>query len=259
MHKEEEEEEEVLYWVGILADVTSRKTSETAKTEFISLASHQLRTPLSVLRLVIETLLKGIKGPLTADQKNLVVGAGEYAKRMAETINTLLSVSLSDEGKIALSLTDVSIADILKTVQSDSKEECEEKKLACTMQCQKQLMVKTDGKLLTEIVSNLVTNAIRYTPAGGTITLRASANAKAVTIEIEDNGIGIARVDKDKIFSKFFRAENAMKICSDGTGLGLYLVHSFVILLGGTVSVESEEGIGSTFTVILPITPPQPR
>ena len=128
----------------------------------------------------------------------------------------------------------------------------------CTVTCDDGLKIKTDPILLKEILSNLLNNAIQYTPEGGKIEVRITRTNDSIECRVQDNGLGIPKHQQDKIFEKFFRAENATIRDSNGTGLGLYLVKNLVDLLGATISFTSKENDGTTFTVVLPATFSEP-
>lgn len=250
-----DDEEEVLFWVGVQTDITERKKVKRLQSDFVSLASHQLRTPLSAVRLTLGTLLRKLKGPLTSEQEEFITGAQEYAMRMAETIRTLLSVSLVEEGKAELDCEDVAISAMLEKVRTSHAAECVQKGQTFSLQCPENLTCRTDPGTLTEIIDILISNAIQYTPAGGSIDITAQAQEDGIRIAVRDTGIGIAKREQGKLFSKFFRTEKALRHRPDGLGLGLYLAHTFATLLGGSLSIESTEDKGSIFALRLPSVP----
>lgn len=245
----------VLHWVGLLADISDRKKSDRAKTEFVSLASHQLRTPIGALRLALRTLLKNLKGPLTEEQKVLLMKAETRAVGMSQTINTLLSVALAEEGNVPLSPEEFCLSGALDAALALHEQEAQRKSIRCTVTCDPMAVITTDKQIFSQILENIVGNAVRYTPQNGSIGVTGKTDKHSVIVEVRDTGIGISKNEQKAIFSKFFRGHNAMKIDTDGAGLGLYLASSFTTLLGGTISVQSAENAGTTFTVTLPHSP----
>ena len=147
----------------------------------------------------------------------------------------------------------------LHTLLSDTQKmharEIQKKKLAFSIDCPKSLTCKTDASLLKAVLGNLISNAVKYTPQAGTISVRALTSEGKVRMTVEDNGCGIPHADQARVFTRFFRAENAKLMKADGTGLGLYLVQSIVKLLGGTVTFTSREKKGTMFVVELPVSP----
>lgn len=250
----------VQLFVGILHDISQRKNVERAQTEFVSLASHQLRTPLTAIRLAIGALSRGEAGSVDTEGQDTLKRGMEYAVHMAETIHTMLNISRLEAGKLNVQATDVNLAALITETSFDYKIECERRHQTLTTTCPPDLVLQTDAPLLKEIIANLLGNAIKYTPDSGAISIDAFVHDDKVNILVKDSGYGIPQQQKDKIFTKFFRADNVLQKETSGTGLGLYLVRSLAFKLGGSVSFTSEENAGTTFTIALPLaqTPSHP-
>ena len=254
-HVTYDDEGNILWMDGALKDITEQKLVDKAKSEFISLASHQLRTPLTAIRWGIGMLRKKSKFNETSNQiADEIHGA---SVSMSDTIQMMLQLSRVEAGKIELNMEEVNICPIIEELISEDNPLMEAKNQACVLTCTSDIpRIITDRHLLQEILRNLLSNAIKYTLDNSTIEIFVETIETNVRISVKDNGIGIPKNEQKKIFSKFFRASNALNEMPDGTGLGLYLVHSLVRLLGGTVEFESIENEGSTFTVSLPVNPP---
>jgi PAS domain S-box-containing protein len=247
----------VLYgFVGIEEDITDRKRLDKAKSEFVSLASHQLRTPLTAMRLTLETILSDTELHLDIRHTELLQHALEYGIRMADIIHSMLTVSHIEAGRVSLVLSDINFCEFLREVIAEQGPVAAIKKVGVSLDCSGGITLRSDAKLLREIVANLLSNSIKYSEPEGKVKIRVSSTEDFVSISVSDDGYGIPARDQNRVFQKFFRGENIVHKSTDGTGLGLYLVHSLTTLLGGNVAFQSEENHGTTFTVLLPLTPP---
>ncbi|MEI8230165.1 MAG: PAS domain S-box protein [Candidatus Peregrinibacteria bacterium] len=248
------EDGKVQFLVGLQTDITLRKRTEVAKSEFMSLASHQLRTPLTGIRWGLSILRK--KGPLNPLQNEVADELQLASTRMAESINVMLHLSRIEAGKMEVTKAPLPLKTFVQSLCEEFHPQAEQMQHACSLLCEENITLMTDEKLLREIMANLLTNAIKYTPKGGTVELNAKRFGNVVRLSVHDSGYGIPQDQQEKIFSKFFRATNVTGKIPDGTGLGLYLVYALTQLLGGTISFVSQENVGTTFTLSLPI-PPQ--
>lgn len=242
-------------FVGIEHDITVQKEIDRAKTEFVSIASHQLRTPLAVINWYIEMLTKEEVGVINGEQRKYLNQVYLASRRMVDLVNSLLSVSRIDMGAfhvepelIALSAAADSVLDELRHL-SDVKQIQIIKEYDTTLP-----LINTDPSLMRIVFQNLLSNAIKYTPEKGvvTIALKKEGNKNAV-ITITDTGYGIPKNQQSKIFDKFFRADNAREKEPDGNGLGLYIVKAIIDHAGGVMSFSSQEGKGTEFVVSLPL------
>lgn len=224
------------------------------KTEFISLVSHQLRTPLTAMKWFSEMLLQGSTGELKKEQKDFISNIHVSNERMIELVESLLNVSRLESGRILLDLKPTSLESLLKEVLVELEPRIILKRQNLNSQIAENLpLVNVDPKLLRQVLSNLITNAVKYTPEEGRLSVKLNADEKNIRFEIQDSGIGIPKHEQDKVFEKFFRAENTSALEATGTGLGLYLVKLLIHEFKGELNFESEEGNGTTFWFTLPL------
>ncbi|MBN2016053.1 PAS domain S-box protein [Candidatus Dojkabacteria bacterium] len=257
--------ETIIGYVEVFRDITQEKEIDKAKTEFVSIASHQLRTPLSTIKWYAEMLIAGDAGKLSGDQGNYMKEIYDGNQRMIDLVNALLNVSRIELGTLAV---DPKLTDLRKLADDALGEllpDIEGKKIKINKLYDEKLPhINVDPKLLFIVFQNLLSNAVKYTPKGGNITVEISkkANKKGSIseglfeghfIRVSDTGFGIPKYQQDKIFTKLFRADNVKAMDTTGTGLGLYIVKSIVDQANGRIWFESEENKGTTFYVQLPI------
>ena len=233
-------------------DISERKQAEQMKADFVSFATHQLRTPLSGIRWLLELAEQG-EG-LPEEVASLVVDARLSAERLIRLVNDLLAVSRIEGGQLAVEPQPVDLSAMTTGVVNELMPLVREKNQQFSLPDGVPApRVYADPKLVREVVLNLLSNAIKYTPNDGSITVSMKADGDTVQWAVRDTGIGVPVAAERRLFEKFYRAENATVINTEGTGLGLYLVRLVLERLGGRVWCESEEGRGSTFTFTLPI------
>lgn len=252
--------------VLLIEDITELKAMEREKTEFVSLASHQLRTPLSTVNWYIELLLSGDAGTLNKKQLEFVDEISTGNKRMVSLVNALLNVSRLELGHIVLVTQPVNLQAALKEVVESAKGKAEEQKLTIQETYENLPVVSVDPKYFRMVVDNVLNNALQYTPEGGRveISLRGikagdgfgseTMTEPSVGITISDTGVGIPEAQQKKIFEKLFRADNVLDLDEGGTGLGLYTVKSILSQVGGKIWFSSKENVGTTFFITLPLT-----
>lgn len=239
--------------VDVFRDITIEKQIDKSKTEFVSLASHQLRTPLSAIKWYAEILFKKKSGKLSKKQKKYLDEIYRGNERMIGLVDMMLNVSRLDAGKIKNEPKDFNVKNFIDEIIVEQKFEIKKKKQKVSFECEdKKLNMFADHDLIRMILQNLISNAIKYTPEKGEIFCRVSENGEGILFEVADTGIGIPENQQDRIFKKLFRASNAFPHDPDGNGLGLYMVKSVVESLNGRIWFESEEGKGTRFFVILP-------
>lgn len=240
--------------IEVFRDITVEHSIDRMKSEFISLASHQLRTPLSAVKTYSHMLLEGYMGDVVPAQKKALRTILSATNRMNELVNLLLNVTRVESGSIAMNPKRHSLQKLAEEVVKEMQVPAQEKNLSLHLKLPKQtLSVKTDNLLAKEVLINLVNNAVKYTPEGGEVTIGLTKKGEQAIFAITDTGVGIPAYSQDHIFTKFFRAQNVVKQETTGTGLGLYLVKGLVDTLGGNVWFKSEENKGSTFFFSLPL------
>jgi PAS domain S-box-containing protein len=224
-----------------------------SKDEFISLASHQLRTPATGVKQYIGMLLQGYSGKLTNDQKAFLQIAYESNERELQIIDDLLRVAQVDAGKVALTKTKTDVAELTNRVIANQGETFKTRQQKVTfVRPESPAMAPADERHLYMVLENIIDNASKYSRPGKTIIVRVAEDTSHVHISIEDKGVGIARADIERLFQKFSRIDNPLSTLVGGTGIGLYWAKRIMDLHGGAISVVSEADHGSIFTVSIP-------
>lgn len=242
--------------VIVFRDITLEHEVDKMKSEFISIASHQLRTPLTAIKTYSHLIYDGYAGPIKDDQKDFLEQIINSTDTMNELITNLLNVSRIELGKFKLEVIELSLVNKLESVISELKPAANEKKVKIIFEKpDSDAVVRTDRFLAREVFTNLISNAIKYTHEGDTIRVSLEDKEDAYRFSVSDNGMGIPLAAQRKIFTKFYRAPNAIAQESDGTGLGLYLIRLIAEALKAKVWFISAEGKGSTFYFSLPKKP----
>lgn len=238
-----------------LVDITRQKAIDQAKSEFVSLASHQLRTPITGMRWSAELLLMDTTDPLSPKQQQYVNRLLESIRRMGTLVNDFLNVSRLELGTLAPQASAVELAPLFEEVLEEQQVQIAEHSITVERRFDPALVeIVTDEDLLRMVITNLVSNAVKYTRTGGSVAVGYERQGDEIIITVADTGMGIPAAEQEHIFEKIYRASNAAKEVPDGTGLGLYIVKETVRVLRGSVSFTSAENVGTTFTVRLPIT-----
>jgi len=240
-----------IFYVGIKQDITARKEVDKLKSEFVTIASHQLRTPLTSIRWIIELFLK--KERLTKRGKEYLHDIHTSAQKLSELVDLLLNVSRIEEGQISITPVPLDLVEFIESYLEELKPMSDKKKLAVEFKHPESLKAHTDKRVVRNIVQSIISNAIEYTMEGGKINIDLNKNEREFYLKISDTGIGIPRKEQGQIAHKFIRGSNAMLIKTDGTGMGLYIAYRAADLLGGKIRFESEENKGTTFYITLPI------
>ena len=236
-----------------LVDITQEKLVDTAKSEFVALATHQLRTPISAIRWNLELLQKNMKETKNEAQARYLTKIERNTFRMIALINDFLSVSKLEMGTFASNIEKINLTDFFTTILDEYAEKITDKKITINRSDEPEgLVFNSDSRLLHIIVSNLMSNAVKYVEPEGEVTMSFKLINNKIFIKIADDGIGVPEEELDKLFSKFYRASNAQSHQAEGTGLGLYIVKQSVEKLGGKIEVISGLDKGASFTVILP-------
>ncbi len=256
--------------IMLFHDTTLEEQIDKAKSEFVSLASHQLRTPLNVVSWYVEKLLSRKKGDLNESQVDYLQEIATNNRRMIGLVGDILNVSRVELGRIKIKHEVVDLNPLIESLVKEVRPLIEQKQLHFNLQNSlptDQKLMSSDISMVTVIIQNLLSNAVKYTPAEGSITMgiqtvkagqelyskaKLTAANDGVAISVSDSGVGIPAAQQDKIFSKLFRADNVQTMDVSGTGLGLYVTQNFALALGGSVWFESAEGKGTTFYAYLP-------
>ena len=240
--------------IEVFRDITLEHEIDRMKSDFISLASHQLRTPLSAIKTYSHMLLDGYMGDITVPQKKSLRTIVSAANRMNELISTLLNITRVESGNVTVTPKAVDAHQIAEEVNKEHALAASDKEINLTLvsSSTKPAMIYTDSLLFKEVLSNLVSNGIKYTPEQGSVEVCIKNRRYDVQFSVTDTGMGIPKYSQEQIFSKFFRAHNVVKQETSGTGLGLYLVKGLIDALDGKIWFESHEGKGTTFYVTVP-------
>lgn len=245
----------IISFMKIIRDITREKLIDKVKSEFITVAAHQLRTPLSAIKWIFRMLIEGDVGQLTSEQISFLKKGDDATQRSINLVSDLLDVAKMEEGRFGYSFEQANIINIISSALEMVKPEADERSVRLVFNPVniKLPMIKVDVEHLKQAVQNLLDNAIRYNLPGGEVTVFVGKDDQFLKISIKDKGIGIARSQLDRIFTKFFRAKNALRLQTEGSGLGLYIVKNIIKRHGGDIWFESEEGKGSTFTFTIPL------
>jgi len=224
------------------------------KSEFISIVSHQLRTPLSNLKWAIELLMSGRLGPIEEKQVEYFKILKDNISRMGELIKDLLMVSRIETATLTLKKEMISLEDLIKELMKEFQPFAKASNVKLYFKYQKKLpKISADPFQIKQVIENLLDNAIRYTKDKGKVEMLLKKKNKKLHFEIKDNGVGIPKEDQKYIFQKFFRSSNVMRHRTQGSGLGLYIAKAIIEKSGGKIGFQSKENKGSTFYFTLPI------
>ncbi len=221
---------------------------DEAKDEFVSMASHQLRTPLTSIKGYLSMVLEGDAGKLSDTQKQMLGQAFFSSQRMVYLISDLLNVSRLRTGKFIIDAKPVNLADVIEGEIDQLVEGARAKDLTVAYNKPKEFpTLMIDDMKIRQVIMNFTDNAIYYTPSGGKITVKLRETPTTVEFTVHDTGIGVPKNQQHKLFTKFYRADNARKARPDGTGLGIFMAKKVIIAQGGSIIFKSKEGKGSTF------------
>ncbi|HSX32197.1 MAG TPA: CHASE domain-containing protein [Candidatus Saccharimonadales bacterium] len=231
---------------------------ELAKDELLSLASHQLRTPATGVKQYVGMVLQGFAGDVPGEQMRLLEKAYASNDRQLQIINEILHLAKISSGRIVIARQPTNLNELVRDIVSEQEEDIKASRHKTEINLPtRPIVLSVDAHMLRMAIENLVSNAIKYTHPGGLITVKLYKNWRNVFIRVSDTGIGIASNDQPSLFKQFTRITNEMTQEVGGTGIGLFLAKSLVEQHGGTITVKSAPGKGSTFTIILPRESPQ--
>jgi len=242
----------LLGYIKIVRDVTIETVLETHKNDLVSIVSHQLLTPLTGTKWILKSLQDGDAGAVTPKQSEMIKKGLATNEQMIDLVSNILDVSKVEQAKFSYKFEPVDIGALIVQIIADHQEK------ASTRQIRIEQNTKTPGKMITLdkerigiALSNIIDNAIDYSPSGSSVAITTQARDTGVTITITDHGIGVPQGDQAKLFVKFYRAENAKRVRTTGTGLGLYIAKHIIEAHGGSITCVSKEGDGATFTINL--------
>lgn len=251
-----DKEGNVSSYLKVIRDITREKAIARTKSEFISLAAHQLRTPLSAIKWTFRMILDEDAGPINKEQKELLTTGSHSNDRMIALVDDLLDVARIEEGRFGYIFAKGNIVEAVKTIVKNLATFARESEVELAFQEPKEKLpdIVFDRERIAVALNNLIDNAIRYSrKPGGKVEVSMVSNDGYIKISVKDNGIGMPKDELPRLFTKFHRAANAIKAYTEGSGLGLVIVKNIVQRHGGEISVESEEGKGSIFSFTLPI------
>jgi len=234
-------------------DITRERESERLKSQFVSMVSHELRTPLTSVKGYIDLLLDGESGELSAGQQELLHVVQRNTDRLLVLVSDLLEAARLEAGRLDVRTASVDLVPVVNSVVAEMQVQTRERQQQVVVELPSlRPVVIGDPDRLHQILMNLVSNASKYSPIGTTIRITAQRRGDEVAVSVSDQGMGLSADDLHRVFDRFFRAKQPAMLNTTGTGLGLYITRSLVELQGGSMSVDSELGVGSTFTFTVP-------
>jgi signal transduction histidine kinase len=239
----------------LAVQVEALRVSDQLKSDFVSSVSHELRTPLASILGYLDVLLEGELGEMAGEQSEFLKIVDENARRLLALINDLLTLSGLESGKVLLRHQQVDMRGLLERHLADLAQAIRERHLVSTLDMPSEpVMAELDPERISQVINNVLANAIKFSGEGGDVRVALSREAESVVLEVADTGIGIAAADVDQLFERFFRARNATDRAIPGTGLGLAICKGIVDAHGGSIAVDSEIDRGTTITITLPTT-----
>ncbi|MCB9008255.1 MAG: HAMP domain-containing protein [Ardenticatenaceae bacterium] len=243
--------------VIVMRDITREVEADNLKSAFITSISHELRTPLTVIKAYTNLMQTKVNGHMDEHQKQFIHYINKGSAELEHHIDQLIKISEIEAGTISMNMKPVNMQSLVDGAITRWRDRFEQKEIALdTAVPESPLWVQADAEHLSRAIENLLSNALTYTPEGGHVELCLREQNGAMRLDLLDNGIGIAVADHPHLFNRFFRANNNVNFAARGVGLGLYITRTVVELHGGQVSVDSELGVGSTFSIELPLTEP---
>jgi len=248
-------DKEVIGMILVLHDVSREKEIDRLKSEFVSIAAHQLRTPLSAIKWSLRLILDGDVGKITKKQAEILGKGYQSNERMITLINDLLNVARIEEGRLVYNAQPGSIEEIIVKSVDDLNNLANQKQVKVVFNKPRKALPKIniDKEKIALVIQNIIDNAIRFNKPNGDVTVSVKRDKINIEVMVKDNGIGIPSAQKDRIFTKFFRADNAVRSEVEGSGLGLFICKNIIEAHGGTIRFESEKDQGTTFYFTLPI------
>jgi PAS domain S-box-containing protein len=239
----------------ILHDITREKLVDKIKTEFVTLAAHQLRTPLSSIKWIFKMLMEGDFGKINKEQKDFIIDGYRSNERMIFLVNDLLNVARIEEGRYIYDFILTNPKELIRSIMNFHKDKAREKKIKFKLNrtVRKLPEIMVDVEKIKIAIDNIVDNAIKYTHSGGKVTLSLRRDKNKIEFSVKDTGFGISKEQHKRMFTKFFRGANAIRTETEGSGLGLFIAKNIIKIHGGDVWFESKEGKGTTFYFTIPV------
>lgn len=254
----ENDQGQIIGFIKVLHDITRDRELDEIKSDFISIASHQLKTPLSTIKWNLEILNKPGLGKLSAPQKDLLEKTQDANEEMINVVRDLLDVSKIEQGRSQPQLSSGSLPNVIKDVVTHYQQYAEKKNIKLqTKLPDHDIKFLFDASAIKIVITNLVDNAIKYTPGHGhvqvSLNFEPTGNPDHAVIKVSDTGVGIPKDEQDKLFTKFFRSKSITKLNTKGTGLGLYIAKNIIDRHHGQINCDSIKDQGTTFSLRLPL------
>ena len=242
--------------IVIARDVTVERRMDRVKDEFIATASHELRTPLTSILGYLEALREGDAGELTPEQERFLDVIARNGERLRHLVDDLLDVARADAGQLALAMGEVDLSEVVAEACQAARPVAAERGIALRVDAPAGAAVTGDRTRLGQVVDNLVSNALKFTPSGGTVAVTVARSGGEVVCEVSDTGVGIPAAEQERLFERFYRGSRAATDAVQGSGLGLAIAKMIVEGHGGGIALASEEGVGTRVRVTLPAAVP---
>ena len=242
-------------YLKIIHDISRELAISRMKSEFITIAAHQMRTPLAAVKWTFQTLLAGEAGPLNEEQLAYVKDGAEVSTYLIKLVGDLLDVAKIEEGKFGYEFAMVDIVELIEKVLEENKLAAVQRdvNLIFTPPSVALPQIKADPQKISLALQNLISNAIKYNRKGGWVAIEVEREGNYIKTAIRDSGVGIPANEMNRLFSKFFRGSNVIRLETEGSGLGLFIVKNIIKRHGGNIWAQSEEGVGSAFYFTLPV------
>jgi signal transduction histidine kinase len=238
--------------IWTLREVTQQRELDRLKEEFVATVSHELRTPLTSMMGFLEMIREGEAGALNEEQQRFLSIVYRSSERLQRLVGDLLFVARLDANGLQLQFGETNVSEAVREVVESTSALARSREIELVAEIEPTRPVHGDRERLIQLVGNLISNGLKFTPAGGRVTVRTSMESGRVMIEVEDTGIGIPLAEQGRLFQRFFRSSTATEQAIPGTGLGLVISQAIVEAHGGTISVRSAEGEGACFRVEVP-------
>jgi two-component system, OmpR family, phosphate regulon sensor histidine kinase PhoR len=247
-----DDQQNVLGAVSVLRDISEMKQVEMLKSQFVNMAAHEMKAPLTAIQGYLEMVLDKTLGDHPDIYQGYLQRSLERSRSLINLINDLLNISRMQAGKIRREIELIDMNALILNTVDFFKNEMAKQQIKCSLELKPGLLVEADKEEMQRVLNNLISNAIKYNRANGSIEIRGSQDGHFIRISVRDSGIGMRQEEKERLFEEFFRAKNSLTRNITGTGLGLTIVKKIIDNYAGKIQVETEFEKGSTFTLFLP-------